>query len=92
MGHQGDEEAFAEDAASWIRLLIPQIRVTRFPSWAPWTDIAFSSDGDLYATAEDGTNLRRLTETSTTESTPAWSPDGSSVAFELSFWAPTADR
>jgi hypothetical protein len=24
------------------------------PSWAPWTDIAFSSDGDLYATAEDG--------------------------------------
>jgi dipeptidyl aminopeptidase/acylaminoacyl peptidase len=53
---------------------------------------AFSSGGDLYATAEDGTNLRRLTETSTTESTPAWSPDGSSVAFELSFWAPTADR
>jgi hypothetical protein len=31
---------------------------------------AFSSGGDLYATAEDGTNLRRLTETSTTESTP----------------------
>jgi hypothetical protein len=48
--------------------------------------------GDLYATAEDGTNLRRLTETSTTESTPTWSRDGSSVAFELSFWAPTADR
>lgn len=79
------------DGGDPIRLPIPQIRVTRFPSWAPWTDIAFSSDGDLYATAEDG-NLRRLTETSTTESTPAWSPDGSSVAFELSFWAPTTDR
>jgi CubicO group peptidase (beta-lactamase class C family) len=75
-----------------IRLPIPQIRVTRFPSWAPGTDIAFSSDGDLYATVHDGTNLRRLTETSTRESTPAWSPDGSALAFELSFWAPTADR
>jgi Tol biopolymer transport system component len=71
---------------------IPQIRVTRFPAWAPGTDIAFSSDGDIYATAEDGTNLRRLTETPTTESTPPWSPDGSTIAFELSYWAPASDR
>jgi CubicO group peptidase (beta-lactamase class C family) len=82
----------AADGGDPIRLPIPQIRVTRFPAWAPGTDIAFTSDGDLYATAEDGTNLRRLTETSTTESTPVWSPDGSALAFELSFWAPTADR
>jgi CubicO group peptidase (beta-lactamase class C family) len=75
-----------------IRLPIPQIRVTRFPAWAPGTDIAFSSDGDIYATTEDGTNLRRLTETSTTETTPAWSPDGATIAFELSYWTPEANR
>jgi TolB protein len=82
----------AADGGDPIRLPIPQIRVTRFPSWAPGTDIAFSSDGDLYATAEDGTNVRRLTETSTTESTPAWSPDGATIAFELSSWTPSGNR
>ena len=75
-----------------VRLPVPQLRVTRFPAWAPGRDIAFSSDGDLYAAAEDGTDLRRLTETSTTESIPAWSPDGSSLAFELSHWVKSADR
>jgi CubicO group peptidase (beta-lactamase class C family)/Tol biopolymer transport system component len=75
-----------------VRLPIPQIRVTMFPAWAPGTDIAFSSDGDLYATAPDGTNLRRLTQTSTTESTPAWSSAGNSIAFELSSWTTVADR
>ena len=75
-----------------IRLPIPQIRVTRFPAWGPGGDIAFSSDGDVYATTDDGLDLRRLTETSTTELTPAWSPDGSSLAFELSYWVDDADR
>lgn len=75
-----------------IRLPIPQVRVTRFPAWAPGRDIAFSSDGDLYAVAEDGSDLRRLTNTSTVESTSAWSPDGSSLAFELSHWVDVADR
>jgi len=80
------------DGGDPIRLPVPQIRVTRFPSWAPGTDIAYSSDGDLYATAEDGTNLRRLTETSTTELTPTWSPDGATIAFELSYWVEATDR
>ena len=74
-----------------IRLPIPQIRVTRYPAWAPGRDIAFSSDGDLYAVAEDGSDLRRLTSTSTVESTSAWSPDGTSLAFELSYWVDVAD-
>jgi CubicO group peptidase (beta-lactamase class C family) len=73
------------------RLAIPQLRVTRFPAWAPGADILFVSDGDLYAAADDGSNLRRLTETSTSESTPAWAPDGSSIAFELSYWTSAND-
>lgn len=80
------------DGGDPIRLPIPQIRVTRFPAWAPGTDIAFSSDGDLYATSVDGTNLRRLTETSTTELIPTWSPDGATIAFELSYWVETTHR
>jgi CubicO group peptidase (beta-lactamase class C family) len=75
-----------------LRLPIPQIRVTRFPAWSPGMDIAFSSDGDLYAVADDGSDLRRLTRTSTVESTSAWSPDGSSLAFELSHWVGAAER
>jgi len=74
-----------------VRLAVPQLRVTQFPAWAPGRDIAFSSDGDLYAAADDGSNLRRLTETSTTESIPAWSPDGSSLAFEFSHWVDSPD-
>jgi Tol biopolymer transport system component len=74
------------DGGDPVRLPIPQIRVTMFPAWAPSTDILFSSDGDLYSAAEDGTNLVRLTASSTEETTPAWGPDGSSIAFQLGHW------
>ena len=74
------------DGGEAVRLPIPQLRITAFPAWAPGVTILFSSDGDLYSTAEDGTNLIRLTETSTEESTPSWSPDGSSIVFQLSHW------
>jgi hypothetical protein len=46
----------------------------------------FSSDGALCSTAEDGTNLLRLTATSTDEENPAWSPGGSSIVLQLSHW------
>ena len=53
---------------------------------APSPDLAFSSDGDLYAAAPDGTNLRRLTATPTQELTPAWAPDGATLAYQVEFW------
>lgn len=72
-----------------VRLPIPQIRVTQHPAWAPGVDIAFSADGDIYVADASGTNLRRLTATSTREEAPAWSPDGSSIAFQISRWDTT---
>ena len=60
-----------------------------FPTWAPSSSILLSSDGDLYSVAEDGTNLIRLTASSTEETTPAWGPDGVSIAFQLSHWETT---
>ena len=68
------------------RLALPQLRVVRLPAWAPSPDLAFSSDGDLYAAAPDGTNLRRLTATPTQELTPAWAPDGATLAYQVEFW------
>ena len=47
--------------------------------------IAFVSDRadnfDIYLMGDDGGGLRRLTATPTDESSPAWSPDGSRIAF-----------
>jgi CubicO group peptidase (beta-lactamase class C family)/Tol biopolymer transport system component len=68
-----------------VRLAVEQLRVVRLPTWAPATDIAFSSDADIYAAAPDGSNVRRLTSTSSEEGTPAWAPDGS-LAFSVSYW------
>jgi hypothetical protein len=37
---------------------------------------------DLYIVRSDGSKLRRLTRTQTSERFPAWSPDGNKIAFE----------
>ena len=45
------------------------------------TQIAFVYAGDLWAARLDGTDLRRLTTDDGVESNPAFSPDGSLIAF-----------
>jgi TolB protein len=47
--------------------------------------ILFISDRDgnaeIYVVDDDGTNLKRLTNTNTLEASPVWSPDGTQIAF-----------
>lgn len=55
--------------------------------WSPsGNDIVFERDdangiGDVWMSHADGTAVRRLTTTSTTESFPTWSPDGARIVF-----------
>ena len=44
-------------------------------------ELAFTRGGDLYAVRADGTGLRRLTRTHAVEGGPAWSPDGTRLAY-----------
>ena len=46
-----------------------------------WSGPAGSGPSDIYVKAIGSEALRRLTETSTSETNPAWSPDGQSIAF-----------
>lgn len=48
--------------------------------------IAFDSGGDILVTRLDGSELRNLTSTSTQETSPVFSPDGTQIAF----WATAA--
>jgi len=47
----------------------------------PTGQIAFVRDGDIWIMDADGGHARRLTISSKTESRPAWSPDGRTIAF-----------
>ncbi len=69
-----------------VRVPIPQIRVISEPSWWPGTRIIFAADLDVWAVAEDGSRLRRLTATSTEEASPVWSPDGTTIAYQIGRW------
>jgi TolB protein len=55
------------------------------PSWAPGRQIAFSviidDNQDINVMEGDGSRVRRLTKDPSIETSPAWSPDGTQLAF-----------
>jgi TolB protein len=65
--------------------------VDLFPDWSPdGAKIAFVSERDgnreVYTMDPDGSNQARLTNTTSDENTPVWSPDSSKIAYDGIFY------
>ena len=71
--------------------LLPRPRETRLarpfvleqsPEWSPdGSRIAYSSNGDIYISNEDGKDVRKITSHRAIDVSPSWSPDGNRITF-----------
>jgi Tol biopolymer transport system component len=76
-----DEAIWLMDADGSNLRQLPTPHGASAPSWSPngkW--IAFSA-GNIYVIRSDGTGLRQLTAHARSNTMPAWSPDGTRMAF-----------
>ena len=65
---------------------LPPVRITRGradadPSWSSTGTIAFVRGRAIYTVGEDGSGLRRVTSPAQRSQEPAWSPDGTRLAY-----------
>jgi hypothetical protein len=70
-------------AAQLLTVLFALGLVSSAGATTPGTNgrIAYSSNGEIYSSNLDGTAERRLTWTTAWEQSPAWSPDGTKLAY-----------
>jgi dipeptidyl aminopeptidase/acylaminoacyl peptidase len=67
---------------AYVRSATPSPDGSRVAFTVAWYEEGSSQmDGDIYVASIDGTNVRRLTTTEGMDDHPAWSPDGTRIAF-----------